>query len=306
MFSIIIPVHNAEKTLARCVDSLLAQSFPDYEVLLIENGSGDRSLKMCLEYQAKDTRFRAYDIGKCSGPSRPRNFGLEMARGEWIVFLDSDDSLGERVLEMLGECFREENADVVFFGFCRLKSGVITERRFPRADAKEKKQLCLALHRQDCFGYTCCKAYGKRVLEGVRFDESLNLFEDEIFALQAAERAEKLMIAPEKYNADAFFYQVSDSDQSIMAQTHADMIEKKEKAFRAWTSFLGESDSSLTGMANSAVSFCRWYIYEHGFDLKRSYDELRRTSFFARADHKPEYYTFRLDYVKWRIKTALR
>ena len=86
-FSIIIPVYNAEKTLRRCLDSLLAQSFRDFEVLMVENGSMDGSNALCREYAANDPRFVLYASRENRGPSGARNSGLDHAKGIYTAFL---------------------------------------------------------------------------------------------------------------------------------------------------------------------------------------------------------------------------
>ena len=113
-FSIIVPVYNAEKTLYKCLDSLCAQTYEDFEVHLVENGSGDSSRSICREFAQKDPRFQLHVSEQNCGPSGARNIGLDHARGTYIAFLDSDDYVEEAYLRELHQAF--ENADVVFFG----------------------------------------------------------------------------------------------------------------------------------------------------------------------------------------------
>ena len=98
--SIIIPVYNSEKALRRCLDSILSQTMTDYECLLIDDGSTDSSGRICDEYAAKDERFRVFHKEN-GGVSSARNVGLDNAKGEWITFVDSDDSVEESFLESL-------------------------------------------------------------------------------------------------------------------------------------------------------------------------------------------------------------
>ena len=94
--SVIIPVYNAESTLRRCVDSVLAQTFPDFECLLINDGSEDKSGEICDEYAIRDSRVRVFHKGN-GGVSSARNVGLDNATGEWIAFVDSDDWVGRNI-----------------------------------------------------------------------------------------------------------------------------------------------------------------------------------------------------------------
>ena len=92
LISVIVPVYNAESTLIRCVDSILAQTFTDFELLLIDDGSKDRSGEICDGYAAKDSRVKVFHKPN-GGVSSARNLGLDNARGEWISFVDSDDDI---------------------------------------------------------------------------------------------------------------------------------------------------------------------------------------------------------------------
>lgn len=94
--SIIVPVYKAEAYLHRCVDSLLAQAFTDFEVLLIDDGSPDRSGEICDDYARKDARVRVFHQTN-GGVSVARQRGVENANGEWITFVDADDYLPQKV-----------------------------------------------------------------------------------------------------------------------------------------------------------------------------------------------------------------
>ena len=98
--SIIIPVYNTEKYLPYCLDSILSQDFTDFEVLLIDDGSSDRSGFICDEYAWKDNRFRVFHKEN-GGVSSARNAGLDNTKGEWVFFMDSDDLLPARALGVL-------------------------------------------------------------------------------------------------------------------------------------------------------------------------------------------------------------
>ena len=90
--SIIIPVYNTGNKLCRCLDSVLAQFYQDYECIVIDDGSTDNSPIIIDEYAGKDARIKAVHK-KNGGVSSARNCGLKIAKGEWLVFVDSDDSL---------------------------------------------------------------------------------------------------------------------------------------------------------------------------------------------------------------------
>ena len=114
MVSVIIPVYNVEKYLTECVDSVLGQSYADYEIILVDDGATDSSGRMCDEYAQKDARIRVIHQPN-GGLSAARNTGMKAARGEYVYFLDSDDYIEPCALADLVETAQREQADVVFF-----------------------------------------------------------------------------------------------------------------------------------------------------------------------------------------------
>ncbi len=173
--SIVIPVYNEEIHLKRCIESVLNQTYSNLELLLIDDGSKDKSGYICDEYALKDFRIRVFH--KCNeGVSKTRNFGIAKAVGEWIMFLDSDDYLINDALEVLvkqaidhhtliscGNFFLENTERQVF---CTgLKSGVISNN----FRAWYFQSICL------CAGATL---YHSSIVNENMYDDKLSRYED--------------------------------------------------------------------------------------------------------------------------------
>lgn len=109
MISIVIPLFNKEKAIARCLDSVLSQTYADFECVVVDDGSNDKSASVVLSY--KDDRIR-YVYKENGGVSSARNFGLKNARGEWIVYLDADDYFLPDALKVMRSCAMKYSADV--------------------------------------------------------------------------------------------------------------------------------------------------------------------------------------------------
>ncbi|WP_227166600.1 glycosyltransferase, partial [Enterococcus faecium] len=109
--SIIVPVYKVEKYLRKCVDSILAQTFTDFEVILVDDGSPDNSGKICDEYAEKDNRVRVIHKEN-GGLSSARNAGIDVARGKYLGFVDSDDYIDEDMYEILYENLKIHDADI--------------------------------------------------------------------------------------------------------------------------------------------------------------------------------------------------
>lgn len=108
-FSVIVPVYNVEKYLAKCLDSILQQTNQDFELLIVNDGTKDHSQDIIDEYVQKyPDKIRAF-IKENGGLSDARNYGVERAKGEYIVFVDSDDSIDHKLFETLSKQIDQEN-----------------------------------------------------------------------------------------------------------------------------------------------------------------------------------------------------
>ena len=115
-FSLILPIYNVEDYLEDCLLSILNQSFKDFECLLIDDGSTDYSSKICEKFIEEDSKFK-YFYKKNGGLSDARNFGLDRAVGEYIVFIDSDDLISTNALFEVNSCILKHMSDIVYFDY---------------------------------------------------------------------------------------------------------------------------------------------------------------------------------------------
>ena len=133
LVSIIVPVYNAEKHISDCLDSLLSQVFKDFEIILVDDGSKDCSGEICDRYAGKDSRVTVIHKEN-AGVSSARNKGIEQARGKYLVFVDSDDTVQPEYIGTLYKEITREDEDLVICGYkiCRSKSLVdVTKRSTP-------------------------------------------------------------------------------------------------------------------------------------------------------------------------------
>ena len=114
--SVIVPVYNAASTLRKCVDSLLAQTLKDFEVLLVDDGSTDNSGALCDEYAQQNSRVKAFHKSN-GGVSSARQFGIDHAQGEYTIHADPDDWVEPGMLEELYKKAKEADADMVICDF---------------------------------------------------------------------------------------------------------------------------------------------------------------------------------------------
>ena len=115
MISVIIPVYNVEDYLHVCINSVLKQTYQDFEIICIDDASTDHSLEILEFFTQKDSRVKILKNDSCKGPGFSRNRGLELARGKYIYFLDSDDWLSPNAFEILIEKSEKDNLDILMF-----------------------------------------------------------------------------------------------------------------------------------------------------------------------------------------------
>lgn len=176
--SVIVPVYKAEKYIRQCVDSLLAQSFEDYEILLINDGSPDKSGEICDEYALKDSRIRVFHKSN-SGVSATRNIGMDNARGEWIAFVDSDDWVESDFLSPLAQDYPQ--LDIIHMGYIKEDPTGNTMIFTPKQEG--------VIASQDFFSagvfmsVSCIFFFRKRMLalNAISFPENVSYSEDRAF-----------------------------------------------------------------------------------------------------------------------------
>ena len=140
LITVIVPVYKAEEYLRECVDSIIAQKYTNLEIILINDGSPDQSGSICDEYAAADNRVRVIhkENGGCASA---RNAGIDIAQGEFIAFVDSDDTISEDMYERMHRCIIENSADLCISGFARIYENTISKRRVPTEEKISTKQF---------------------------------------------------------------------------------------------------------------------------------------------------------------------
>lgn len=181
MISIIIPIYNSSVYLRDCLDSIQRQSFPEWECILVNDGSQDNSGAICLEYCKKDSRFVLFDKQN-GGVSSARNYGIEKARGEWIMFVDSDDTL---LPDALSYCFSYTSGSSMVCACCQ---AIHMDGRPYSSPLMDPSNTCTVSkeYAKDILSYNTlcapfCKLINREKIGTIRFDERLDKGEDAQF-----------------------------------------------------------------------------------------------------------------------------
>jgi len=204
--SIVVPVYNAEKTIGRCIESLLNQTYKEIEIILINDGSNDNSGEICDFYAKKDNRIHVIHK-KNEGVSKARNTGIKSVKSDYIMFVDSDDYIKTNMCEILYHSIDNTNYEVVICGFIRnfvfnniiTKSVLILPEVSSINTIEQFKMNWSNLYSKSLFNAPWGKLYKMDYIEkkNICFDENLDCGEDLLFNLDVFSQIHKVSIVNE-------------------------------------------------------------------------------------------------------------
>ena len=247
--SIIVPVYNVEPYLRQCLDSVLGQTFKNFEVLLVNDGSSDSSGDICREYVEKDSRFHYFEKEN-GGLSDARNYGIERAQGEYLTFIDSDDFVNEKHLENLFLASRLTNADITIGGFSRFENG--TFWLYPdyfSSDSLVSFTSAQAMQHLDSmfdvpflnFSTAWGKLFKRELFSELRFPYG-KYAEDQFIIWKLYLKARSIYT----FNVDSYVYRINKNGMSsVFSLKHLDYIEALEERIKS-TKDLEEIDINLS------------------------------------------------------------
>ena len=190
MISVIIPAYNAQAYLRECLESVLAQSFSDWEAIIVDDGSTDSTREIAAGFTVRDSRFRLVSTPN-GGLSSARNAGIAEARGQWLTYLDSDDTLYPDALARLMAA-TTENVDIVVAGLSRDRDvAAVTD------DSVEIMSGLTALERglyqRGVTTSACAKLFSRRVADGITFPDGL-YYEDLLYCVETLRRSARVAV----------------------------------------------------------------------------------------------------------------
>ena len=260
LISIVVPVYNVEKYLRECVDSILAQTYPEFELLLIDDGATDSSGRICDEYAERDSRIRVFHKEN-GGLSDARNYGMDRIKGEYITFIDSDDLVGKDYLEILLRMAKEHKADISALGTivfedggelpaCTISDDVIVE-------TADEAILDMLLRKN--FGLSAWgKLYASNLFNQIRFPVG-KIYEDLFTTPYVAKKSTKIVFA----NSRQYYYR-----QRSNSIVHSKLSQKDYVIFEGHEKL--REFMKITGIPNGKeVANCRFMDDLVGIILQR-------------------------------------
>ena len=192
-FSIIIPMYNSGKRIARCIKSIQTQTYLNYEVIIVNDGSTDDSLDVCNEMIKNDKRFYVYSQEN-QGVSAARNMALNYANGEYVMFIDSDDTIEEDSLEILNRV--SEDYDIVAFGYNSIyeDSDRLVSQKEKKTILNREEAIKKMMYNEIFFGALWNKIFKREKILNVKFDTSLQIGEDLMFQYDILKQIDKVKV----------------------------------------------------------------------------------------------------------------
>ena len=296
--TIVIPVYNVEKYLEKCLDSILSQTYTNLDILCINDGSTDHSLKICQKYQKKDSRIRVIDQEN-KGLAAVRNIGIRQAEANIISFIDSDDYIDPDFIEKLYACMIKNKADIVV-------ANVKYENAGNRNDLlSEDYKNNVILNREEAMkeylnvnggigNYIVNKLYDRKVFNEIEFPEN-RLFEDAYTMFKILNQAQKIVIEKNVY------YHYCLREDSITGQydpssENFDLL----KANKAKSHFICEEFPNLSSLVfhQYFIAFT-WTVNKLDLSQKRCYEEVH--DFFEDLKYLKKHYDIHLIGLKNKI-----
>lgn len=199
--SVIVPVYNAEEYLICCIESIIRQTYRNIEIILIDDGSCDRSGEICDEYARKDCRIRVVHKDN-EGVSKARNTGLKIAEGTHVLFVDADDNVAETHIETLVTVLETHHADFAVSTYCRAIENVdFSNTDMGTGDIKilDPKSAILDMLLVKGFDCSvCCKLCPAEIAREIQFREGLSIAEDMAFHLFCMKRVGRIVFVDKK------------------------------------------------------------------------------------------------------------
>ncbi len=267
--SVIVPVYNSEKYIARCIESILNQTYENFELILIDDGSTDSSGAVCDRYAASDGRIKVIHQNNM-GVSAARNTALKIAEKEFVTFVDSDDYIDRDYLKIFSEKVSEEtDICVCMYKWIDKEKNEIYVCRFVESEllvaVDEKFDFC----NFQCNNACCGKLYRRSLLFGIQFDVRYFLCEDSLFFAQAAVKSGKILYIPDCL----YYYEIHNGSLS-----QSFLNERKMTALSVWNKIIRLFENYPVSYKSCKIQYMKISkgFYRESFYLPDSGNAYRR------------------------------
>ena len=278
--SIIVPVYNAEKVLRRCLDSILNQSYKDFELIVINDGSKDKSIKIINEYKEKDNRVKVID-NKNNGVSETRNIGIKASVGEYIQFIDSDDYIEPYMIEETLIKIEENKADSIITGlFLDIESNTeikSSKQTFEKKIEEGKKNIAIGVMERLNGTYINSpvnKIYKRSIIvdNNIYMDKRIDLGEDLLLNLEYFKHCKKVI-----FDDKCYYHYCMQVEDNLTFKYRSDKLELMYLIYCKCNEYFNTCNIDNKMLMNLNNIFIKWmyscFIDLHNNDCKLSIKE---------------------------------
>ena len=263
MISVIIPIYNVEKYLESCLESIESQTYQDIEVLMVDDGSTDRSGHICEKFVERDNRFLAFHR-KNEGISASRNFGLDQAKGDFICFIDSDDYIHPRMIETLADALSDEVSFSMVYGKRTAKRDERFDESIPPVTICDQDAMMRGLFgtsdHEIQYQAIWNKLFRRSLIADLRFKDIVA--EDVEYMMRVYLRTDKVALIPQEMyyyyqRTDSITHQDTNSNNQIIRER---FIHNLDTYYQIYT-YIPESEKQYQAMA-------LWKLYKRVFNVR--------------------------------------
>jgi glycosyltransferase involved in cell wall biosynthesis len=268
IISIIVPVYNVEKYINRCIESILAQTFSNFELILINDGSIDKSGTFCEYYAKEDSRIKVIHINN-GGVSNARNTGIAHAQGDYLMFCDSDDYVEINWCSELYESIKQ-GVNILPVSGIRFVYQIRKQKEdiikvFPKKESFDKGKY-FETYKRGLSGSLCCKIYDRKIIveNSIFFDIKVNRGEDLLFNLNYMSHMESFVTIPTiTYNY------VHSNEFSLMNGYRKDLFDIALMVYYAWKNYFKQNNVDT----EQIEGFATYYYLNFLNVLKNTFDK---------------------------------
>lgn len=245
LVSIIIPAYNVDNYLEECVNSLLCQTYTNYEIVIIDDGSTDNTYDVGKRLTVESAKVKLFHQEN-QGVSIARNIGMQKANGEFFIFVDADDIAAPQYIETLVACARK--SDMGMAGFTSERGEIATKVSMNTVDIRASDMMESILCGTNYDGYLWNKIFQRKIIENnnLRFQKNIVVWEDLLFVLQYLKNCDKVTISDEKL----YYYRYREG--SAVNNTRLDKYRSKYEVMKK----IKEQDFSYTKQSRKKRLFC--------------------------------------------------
>lgn len=286
-FSIIIPAYNCEKTIVKCIESVLNQNYDLYEIVVVNDGSKDNTLEILKKEYSDNKKIKILNKSN-SGVSDARNLGIKNSSFDWILFLDSDDWIEDNSLNYLNDLINEQRPDFIITQLIYNGNKDNNSKEFIIADKKNIIDNIICLEYSDKkfnSKYKNCRCIGGKLIKrsivldnGILFPSGIKKFEDGIFCLNAIEYSSRVL-----YSNYQFYNYYYDNPESRMNTFNKDDITESKKIFEIINDYLISNN-----IVTESINYLAFYMFILSLDnlMHQNYekdiikDEIKKLKFY--------------------------